>query len=819
MKKALKGTLSAICAAIMLFAAAVPTLAKTGAYPGNGDVICAQEGTVQIAKSGADTVRSYALTLNNTAAAGSYEAEAMFEFSALGQVPSLIKLCSGEAALAQVMVDAANNLKIRYSTATDGYSYTNEAAAIDTGVDVAVGTTYTVKLAFSLDSRELFAFVNGNKVCADAKLYIGNGAPLTAVATDPAYTNTESTAAYGVSSFKLEKKAIDIKYREQILWEENFESYNASQYHSASTVTVESAAGKDGAQSMVWHAKKGTASRLLLDASSNSKLKNAKGIIETSVDFKFNDALPTGTFDLLYGMSADRNNAVYRVYANGGSLYLYTPEVGLKWNMTDGYTLYQPWSLGSPSIAAIEKDKWYTLKVCADTESKRLWVYLDDVLCNADKTYFVKSLGDCATILNINHNSDYQNGDAYYDNYKCVLRETTGEDGFTVIERNGFNSAMITHSETANSYYSGVVQFGNAGSATIKDGLLVADTGAQAIGQMSGLTPITEGTYTVSADFKFERLNTASEHNELITAVASDYGKLAQLSQLGNSLYAYVLTDYRDNATRKYMKLIDDIDTQKWYNIGYRIDFKSGRIRYYVNGVEVNADVVMYVPTSGELKLLRPLSVNANKSGYNGKVLVDNFVLGTYTLDESIPLEATVVKSDVTLPTTALNESISYTSSNDAVLSAEGRADTTALTSESYVTLTAKVPVSGSGDHRTYLSKEFTFIVRPDENRVTALSAENKAEANADLYKECGDTLPTADVAVAVFDESGMLKLLKFANTAEHNNGANFYKGGLNVSVDTASLPEGSYTVKAFAFDKATKLSPIAATDSCTFTK
>lgn len=817
MKRTLKRMLPIILAMAMLIVCSASAFAMTGAYPGGGNVICLQEETVSIAKSGEGTQKSYTMTLESIAPAGSYVVEGKFNFSNLGYVPSLMKLYSGEVALAQIFLDAENNLKVRYSTATNGYSYTKEAESFDTDVDISVGEDYTIKAAINLDSRELFVFING--VQMEKTMYIRETATFEGVSTDPVYQNTESTAKYTVSDMEITKEAIDSAYRVTTLWEENFENYNSSKYHSVSTVSIEDATDKNGKTSKMWHASKNTKSRLLLDASSNNTLINASGIIETSVDFKFDASLPTGIFDILYGMSADRTNAVYRIYASGDKLYLDTQKVGLKWSADSGYSLHDPWTLGSPSFATIEADKWYTIKVCVDTYSKRLWVYLNGTLCNGDKTYFVKSLSDCGTILNINHNSDYANASAYYDNYKCVLRANTANDGFTVIERNGFNSGMITHSEDATQYYSGVVQFGNAGGATIENGQLVVESGDIAIGQMSQLNPITSGDYMVQADFKFEQLNTASEHNSVISSATPDYGSLANISQLAGSLYAYVYTDYNNQVTRKYVKLIDKIDTEKWYTIGYRIDFASGRIRYYVDGTEVNADVVMYVPTTAELKLLRTLSINASKNGYNGKVLVDNFVLGKYSLDSNIALDAGVIKNDIMLPTTALNGSISWNSSNSDVLSADGKVNTTNLTEEEYVTLTAKVPVSGSGDHRTYLSKEYTFIVRPDINSVKASYIDGVAVAEAVLYKLCGETLPSANVIVAVYDNSGALKLVKSAKTTDYNNGKNFFKGGLNVSIDTTSLESGNYVVKGFVFDSFSTLVPQAPSDEYTFTK
>lgn len=819
MKRTLKRMLPIILAMAMLIVCSTSAFAMTGAYPGGGNVLRVQEETVSIAKSGEGTQKSYSLALPSVAFAGSYVVEGTFNFSTLGYVPSLIKLYSGETALVQVVVDTENNLKIRYSTATGSYSYTKESESFDTGIDVMTGENYNIKLVVSLDSREVFAFVNGEQVGKTTKMYIRETATLEGAVSDPVYANTDSSAKYTVSGLKIAKAAINSSSRITTLWEEDFESYNSTKYHSATNIEIDDATDKNGKTSKMWHASKNTKSRLLLDASSNNTLKNASGIIETSVDFKFDGALPKGSFDILYGMSADRNQPVYRIYADGSSLYLDTQKVGLKWSTDSGYSLYDPWTLGSPSFATIQADKWYTVTVCVDTYSKRLWVYLDGTLCNADKTYFVKSLGDCGTILNINHNNDNANASAYYDNYKCVMHSRTENDGFTVIERNGFNSGLITHSENAGDYYSGVVQFGNASGATIENGQLVVESGDIAIGQMSQLNPITSGDYMVQADFKFEQLNTASEHNSVISSATPDYGSLANISQLAGSLYAYVYTDYNNQVTRKYVKLIDKIDTEKWYTIGYRIDFASGRIRYYVDGTEVNADVVMYVPTTAELKLLRPLSINANKNGYNGKVLVDNFVLGKYSLDSNIALDAGVIKNDVTLPATALNGSIAWSSSNSDILSADGKVNTANLTEEEYVTLTAKVPVSGSGDHRTYLSKEYTFIVRPDINKVNAVFENGVAAAETVLYKLSEESLPTANVIVAVYDNSGALKLVKSAKTTDYNNGKNFFKGGLNVSIDTTSLESGNYVVKGFVFDSFSTLVPQAPSDECTFTK
>ena len=303
------------------------------------------------------------------------------------------------------------------------------------------------------------------------------------------------------------------------------------------------------------------------------------------------------------------------------------------------------------------------------------------------------------------------------------------------------------------------------------------------------------GVYGVSADVNFKSLNTNNQNSKLMYAKAANGDDHFRLSQINGALYAEVYTDFADSKNRQKVKIIDNISADKWYNLTYTLNTSTGRLHFYVNGIEACGDFVLY-SMANNYSLLRVIAIDAKTvSNYNGTIAINNLEIYKDELATAIAFDSKAATKNISLPSI---EGVTWTSDNEVVLNTDGTIGS--VFEETYVTLTAQKADANAGT----ASREYMISVRPDTD--TIIIDNNNAEAK--LYKSATYSQPAEKLFFAAYKE-GKLVGISIVDMLR--------KGCYWTTIDTKDYDAGEYQTKAFVIN-ASNLVPLVENKHDSFT-
>lgn len=535
-----------------------------------------------------------------------------------------------------------------------------------------------LRAEFSLETEELYVYVNGSKITGVEKMYIN---PVVAALTSEANLNninrifdSDSRGAAGtVAKYTIDNvlfKRISLENDMRTVFEENF------------------------------------------DTTSNSYAVDT-AVKRTDTDLGDEPIGIEGSVEILRGENSIRNGVQSNNSKESGIIYRVYKKENILW--LEAVTRFSEDETGKQIIEASEDyslgtvaaGQWYTLRVDYNTDTLSMNAYLNGKEKTADKNLYIRKQKDYKGVFSCdNRNLKYV--DLYLDNIK-VTAATPFDRQWQYRQykaRDDFNQFGV---------------FTNIKDAVMEEGKLKISGGTRSLTQINEETRPAEGVYSAAVDLQFEKLNTNNGSIRLISAqsllgTANAYH--FEITEENGSLYAKVYTGSGEKKTAQYIEIMKNIDVSKIYNFRYSLNLETRCIHFYIDDIETAADVIMYANPNAEKNIARPFDFDGRER-YDGVLYVDNYILYKDIFSaETSGFDSAVIKTEnIVLPSeTASGAPIVWLSSDANAVNPETGA----------VTLPS--------DTDKYYKKavfEYTMTLRPDILMLNITEENNKLRAEA----------------------------------------------------------------------------------------
>ncbi len=613
----------------------------------------------------------YSTNLNsqqiNEISGGVVAIEGTFTFTK-ADVCGKLMAAADETGSSNAFVISTNNTSINLM-AYDAAGNTQSGLTL---TDYQVDTPYKLTAYLDLNSGRMQVAVNDNLVLADRELYI-NKTNYQYDGGDTRYDNISRVfdsdnrngkADYIVDDISVKRIAhLPVSSTSTQLWSEDFSDFNAKSYAASTNV----------ADNLVDFSNVSAA-----DAENHGKVFQPVGGTRL---LKAESTAPDGIYSIKsdwYFTNNTFNAVVQKITDNSGSMAAYIQikngQIGIGTAEATKYAL------------TYELNKWYTIELRLNTSTREIILYINGVRYFTNETLLVKELSAYQRLFDMDNRSNTFGG-LYVDNISVSK--------LTSFKTESDWENIITESDFANGTFNG--EFNNfvSGNIEIKDGYAVFANGCRALYGKN----ITSGIYTLETDV---RVAAYDETPTVIFGTAGDKN-----SQLVYNVYTAKqdlgVTSYTEDGQLCQNVIIQNYNTDEWYNIKVSFDMNSKRIHFYVNDLEVLADKELYMGNITE-KVTRPYDFSNNKAT-SREYHIKNLKFYEDTLLEGLGVESGRCTSNITLPTTVNGKTVRWITNDLETLKADGTVNTSTSTAK-YPTLQAMVE---DGNGRA--TRRFTFYI------------------------------------------------------------------------------------------------------------
>ena len=620
-------------------------------------------------------------------ASGAYEIEATYNFSAIAKVDGLLRITddTGNKYACYVDVDGG---KMQLREITSGGvtpTSTHELLTVETNKD------YKVKLRFSLDSKELEIYINGNRYLTGKALKINADCPNIGRAFDCQVGN--SSAQFTIDDLSIKKINWNPLEHESVIFEEDFEGGYGSGYAAqpSGTTGIEKINGSDA---FLYSTNRLTTNHTI-----------GKGKITLSLDLTIASISSDSAIII---QSADSNGSpVWRLRVNkSGELY---GDVAAAKDATSIGTM------NSGKMGALNLNTTYKLVVEYDTETKIMNVYVNGLKRNAAELYVKTNTTNYNRVLD--ENPDHLgkgNASFYLDNIKITKKQSDSIEKIAFEDFSGSSSIFSPGGEVAG-------------------GVMKVSSGKRALQSVSATLVDSASVFGVETDISFEEVENSTYTRGIMApqmVKESTVYEIFGLYEKNGSLLVGTYMEKDDVASYTYLPLVDDIVLGRAYNFAYTLNLTTKRVHFFIDGHEKYQNLQLYMNPACDGNFVRAVDFNNNDTIGENVINIDNYILYKDKALSAIGIDGGWQSGELSLPSVmASGEAVKWY--KEAVTEA---ASISAEPSKA-VSVNAVIPVGNTYDMRT-----FTFYFPSDESsplitaRGNIVSAEVKNQDASTLY-------------------------------------------------------------------------------------
>lgn len=623
--------------------------------------------------------------------AGAYEVEATYNFSVVSKVDGLLRIGdnTGNYYATYVDVDGGKMQLRQISSGGITPTATHELLTVQTGTD------YTVKLRFSLDSKELEIYINGTRYLAEKLLQINADCPNIYRAFD-CQPGDSSAAKFTIDNLIIRKINWNPLEHGSVIFEEDFEGGYGSGYAAkpSGTTSIETLNDSDA---FLYSSNRLTTQHTI-----------GKGKINLSLDLTLSSIASNSAIII---QSSDSNGSpVWRLRVNkSGELY------------GDVATAKGETSIGemnSGKLATLNLNTTYKLAVEYDTETKVMNVYVNGIKCNTENIYIKTNSTNYNRVLD--ENPDYLgtgNATFYLDNIKIVKKQSDS------IEKIFYSDKAMT------------IASDERGLQTVSSSLVDSSS-----------------VFGVETYITFTTVENSSSTRGIMapqTVSGSSVYEIFGLYEKDGALLVRTFMEKDSTSSYEYLPLIDAIEEGRTYSFGYLLNLSTKRIHFFVDGKEMHYGYQLYMNPACVGSFVRPIDFNNNGTIGANVVTVDGYLLYKDNALTNLNFDGIWQNGELTLPSTASDETTAitwYSGNVTAVTSLTGEAGSCAK-------LSAVFDAGSANDARSFVvyfpSDETAPTLKTLGNIISAeVKNEDASSLYFALYKAAGNTLTLESVTI-----------------------------------------------------------------------